>query len=100
MQRIERFKQHAKKMYDPQYREKFLQMAKQTTQHAKRIGKKIVAFGGRLPDVAERRSTDENSWQSLSMARDQENRSADRLAEQLRRLVQRHQKNAENRKTK
>jgi hypothetical protein len=54
-------------------------MAKETTQHAKRIGKKIVALGGRLPDVAERRSTDENSWQSLSMGLDEKNRSADRL---------------------
>jgi len=100
VQRTERFKQHTEKMYYPQYREKFLRMATEKSQHAERIGKKIVAFGGRLPDVAERRSTDENSWQSLSMARDQENRSADRLAEQLRRLVRLHQKNAENRKSK
>jgi septin family protein len=87
VQRIERLKLHAEKMYYPQYREKFLQTATEKSQHAERIGKKIVALGGRLPDVVQRRSTDENSWQSLSMARDEENRSADRLAEQLRRLV-------------
>jgi hypothetical protein len=34
MPRIERFKQHAKKMYYPQYRDKFQQMAKETNQHA------------------------------------------------------------------
>ena len=90
MHRIERFKQHAKKMYYPQYRDKFQQMAKETTQHAKRIGKKIVALRGRLPDVAERRSTDENSWQALSMALDEENRSADRLPEQLRSIESEH----------
>jgi hypothetical protein len=39
-----------------------------------------------LPDVPERRSTDENSWQSLLMALDDENRSADRLSEQIRRI--------------
>ena len=90
MQRIERFKQHAEKMHYPQYREKFQQMAKENRQHAERIGEKIVALGGRLPDVAERRSTDENSWQSLSMALDEEYRSADRLPEQLRSIESEH----------
>jgi hypothetical protein len=33
----------------------------------------------KLTEAAERRSTDENSWQSLSMALDEKNRSADRL---------------------
>jgi bacterioferritin (cytochrome b1) len=90
MQRIERFKQHAEKMHYPQYRDKFLQMAKDKSQHAERIGEKIIALGGKLPDVAERRSTDENSWQSLSMALEDENRSADRLPEQLRRIGLEH----------
>jgi len=90
MQRIERFKQHAEKMHYPQYRGKFLEMAKEKRQHAERIGEKIVALGGILPDVAERRSTDENSWKSLLMALDDENRSADRLPEQLRRIGLEH----------
>lgn len=90
MQRIERFKQHAEKMHYPQYREKFVQMANQKSQHAERIGKKIIALGGGLPDVAERRATDENSWQSLSMALDEENRAADRLPEQLRSIETEH----------
>lgn len=90
VQRIERFKQHAEKMHYPQYRDKFLQMAKEKIQHAERIGEKIIALGGRLPDVAERRSTDENSWQSLAMALDEENRSADRLPEQLRSIESEH----------
>jgi len=90
VQRVERFKQHADKMHYPQYRDKFLQMAKEKTQHAERIGEKIVALGGKLPDVAQRRSTDENSWQSLSMALDEENRSADRLPEQLRSIESEH----------
>ena len=90
MQRIERFKQHAEKMHYPQYREKFLEMAKEKRQHAERIGEKIVALGGILSDVAEGRSTDENSWQSLLMALEDENRSADRLPEQLRRIGLEH----------
>jgi len=90
MQRIERFKQYAQKMHYPQYREKFLEMAKEKRQHAERIGEKIVALGGILSDVAEGRSTDENSWQSLLMALEDENRSADRLPEQLRRIGLEH----------
>ena len=90
MQRIERFKQYTQKMHYPQYREKFLEMAKEKRQHAERIGEKIVALGGILSDVAEGRSTDENSWQSLLMALEDENRSADRLPEQLRRIGLEH----------
>ena len=90
MQRIERFKQHAEKMHYPQYRGKFLEMAKEKRQHAERIGEKIVALGGNLPVVAEGRSTDENSWKSLLMALEDENRSADRLPEQLRRIGSEH----------
>jgi hypothetical protein len=44
----------------------------------------IVALGGKLPSVPELRSTDENSWQQLMIALDDENRSADHLAQQLR----------------
>jgi len=90
MQRIERFKQHAEKMHYPQYRGKFLEMAKEKSQHAERIGEKIVALGGNLPEVAEGRSTDENSWKSLLMALEDENRSADRLPEQLQRIGLEH----------
>jgi bacterioferritin (cytochrome b1) len=90
MQRIERFKQYAEKMHYPQYREKFVQMAAEKSQHAERIGARIIALGGRLPDVAAHGSTNENSWQSLSMALDEENRSADRLPEQLRSIASEH----------
>ena len=63
---------------------------RQKSKHAERIGEKIVALGGRPPGVGERRSTDENSWQSLSMALDEENRSADRLPAQLRSIESEH----------
>ncbi|MDO8700741.1 MAG: ferritin-like domain-containing protein [Deltaproteobacteria bacterium] len=90
MERIDRFKQHAQKMHYPQYRGKLLEMAKEKRQHAERIGEKIVALGGKLPDVLERRSTDANSWQSLLVALEDENRSAGRLPEQLRRIGLEH----------
>jgi bacterioferritin (cytochrome b1) len=92
MQSIERFMQHADKMRHPQYRAKFLQMIREKTRHAESIGDQIVALGGRLPmpDVAERRSTDGNSWQSLAMALDEENRSADLLPKQLRSIESEH----------
>src|SRR5215208_5640826 len=87
MQRIERFNEYAERMRYPHYREKFLQMAKDTTQHATRIGEKIVALGAKLPSIAQSRSLNENSWRSLSRALDEENRSADRLVDQLRRFA-------------
>jgi bacterioferritin (cytochrome b1) len=77
-------------MHYPQYREKFLRMAQENSQHAEQIGAKIVALGGRLPEVAERRVTDENNWQSLSTALDEENRAAERLPEQLRGIEAAH----------
>lgn len=90
MQRIESFEQHAEKMHYPQYREKLLRMAQENGQVAEQIGEKIVALGARLPDVADRRSTYQNNWQSLSMALDEENRTAGRLPEQLRNIASAH----------
>ncbi len=89
-QRIGRFRQHAEKMHYPQYREKFLRMAEEKSRQVARIGAKIAALGGQLPDVAELHSTEENSWQSLSMALDEENRAADLLPEQLREIESAH----------
>jgi len=90
MQGVERFKQYAENMHYPHYRDKLLRMATEKSHHAELIGEQIVALGGRLPDVAEPRSTVQNSWRSLSMALDDENRSADRLAEQLRSIQSEH----------
>jgi bacterioferritin (cytochrome b1) len=84
MQQRDRFKQHAAKMHYPQFREKLLQIASEKNEHAERIGQKILALGGTLPSVPELRSTDENSWQQLTMALEEEVRSAGHLAEQLR----------------
>src|SRR5688500_13295076 len=83
-QQRDRFNQHADKMHYPQFREKLLQISGEKTKYADRIAEAIVALGGTLPSVPERRPTDENSWQQLMIALDDENRSADHLAEQLR----------------
>jgi rubrerythrin len=83
-QQRDRFNQHADKMHYPQFREKLLQISDEKTKYADRIAEAIVALGGKLPSVPELRSTDENSWQQLMIALDDENRSADHLAEQLR----------------
>lgn len=89
MQQADRFKQYARRMHYPQYQGKLLRLATGKSKHAQWIAQKIVAFGGKL-QVSERRSTDENSWQSLLMALEDENRSADRLPEQLRRIGLEH----------
>jgi rubrerythrin len=83
-QQRDRFNQHADKMHYPQFREKLLQISDEKTKYADRIAEAIVALGGKLPNVPELRSTDENSWQQLMIALYDENRSADHLAEQLR----------------
>ena len=83
-QQRDRFNQHADKMHYPQFREKLLRISDEKTKYADRIAEAIVALGGKLPSVPERRSTDENSWQQLMIALDDENRSADHLAQQLR----------------
>ena len=90
MQLTDQLKQYARRMHYPQYQEKLLQLAGEKGKHAQWIAEKIVALGGKLPDVPERPSTDENSWQSLLMALDDEIRSADRLPEQLRRIGLEH----------
>ena len=84
MQQADRFKQYARRMHYPQYQRKLLQVATETSKHAQWIAEKIVALRGELPEVSERRSTDENSWQSLLMAIEDKNRSAAHLPEQLR----------------
>ena len=83
-QQRDRFIQHADKMHYLQFRDKLLQISDEKTKYADRIAEAIVALGGKLPRVPELRSTDENSWQQLMIALDDENRSADHLAEQLR----------------
>jgi len=82
--------QHADKMQYPQFREKLLHIAADKSKHAKWIGEKIIALGGQLPEVAERRSTDENSWQYLQMDLAEEKRCADRLPEQIWRIESDH----------
>jgi len=90
MQQTGRFKQHAEKIHYPQFRGKLLQMASEKNEHAERIAQKLLALGAKLPSVPELRSTDENSWQQLMMALEEENRSADSLVEQLRDIASDH----------
>jgi ferritin-like metal-binding protein YciE len=85
-QRSDRFEGHAARMRYPQYRERFLSMAHDTSEDATAIGDKILALGAKLPDVACSDTRVENSWHSLSSALDEENRSTDRLVDQLRRI--------------
>ena len=85
-----RLTQHADKMHYPQFREKLLRIAADKSKHAEWIGEKIIALGGKLPDVAEHRSTDTNSWHYLQTDLAEEIRSADRLPEQVWRLESDH----------
>jgi bacterioferritin (cytochrome b1) len=82
--------EHADKMHYPQFREKLLQIATDKNKHAEWIGKRIIALGGKLPEVPERRSTNINSWQYLQLDLAEEKRCADRLPEQIWRLEPDH----------
>jgi len=77
-----RFEQHAQEMQYPQFCEKLLHIALEKTKHAEWIAEKIIALGGKLPEVPERWSTDENSWHYLVTNLEEENRSADHPPEQ------------------
>ena len=90
MQGIGQLTKHADKMQYPQFREKLLHIATDKSKHAEWIAEKIIALGGKLPEVSERRSTNENSWQYLQMDLAEEIRCADRLPEQIWRLESDH----------
>jgi len=90
MQGISQLTQHADKMHYPQFRKKLLHIATDKSKHAEWIAEKIIALGGRLPEIAERRPTDENSWRYLQMDLAEENRNADRLPEQIWRIESDH----------
>jgi bacterioferritin (cytochrome b1) len=83
MQQYDRLQQHAEKMHYPQFREKLLQIATENKKHAERIAETVVALGGKLPRVSDLPATDENSWQQLLTALEEDYRSHDRLEEQL-----------------
>ena len=83
MQAAGRFKQHAQEMQYPQFREKLLHIATEKSKHAEWIAEKIATLAGKLPEVTERRSTDENSWQYLLTDLEKENRYVDSLPEQI-----------------
>lgn len=90
MAAIARLTKHAGKMHYPQFREKLLHIAADKSKQANWISEKIIALGGKLPEVAEHRSTDENSWQYLQMDLAEVKRSADRLPEQIWRIESDH----------
>ena len=82
-QRESQLTEHADKMHYPQFRKKLLQIAADKSKHAEWIAEKIATLAGKLPEVPERRSMDENSWQHLLTALEEENRAADHLPEQI-----------------
>jgi len=90
LQGIGQLIQHADKMQYPQFREKLLHIVTDKNKHAERISEKIIALGGKLPEVPEHRSTGQNSWQYLRMDLAEQKRNADRLPEQIWRTASDH----------
>lgn len=86
LQQHDRLRQSAEKMHYPQFRDKLLHMAAEYRNHAERLGSKIVLLGGTLPDVPGTEATNENSWQQLLTALEADDRSVDRVIEDLRGL--------------
>jgi len=90
MQGIGQLTKLAHKMHYPQFCRKLLDIAAEKSKHAEWIGERLVALGAKLPEVTERRSKGENSWQYLLTALAEQKRSADRLPEQLWRIASGH----------
>jgi bacterioferritin (cytochrome b1) len=95
VQRAALLKQHAEKMQYPQFRDRLVRIATEKSKHAGWIGEKIVALGGKLPEVQERLATGENSWQRLRADLDQEDRTAGRLLQQMWSIESEHPEVAE-----
>jgi bacterioferritin (cytochrome b1) len=89
-QGIAQLTRHAHKMHYPQFCRKLLDIAAMKSKHAEWIGERLVALGAKLPEVTERRSKGENSWQYLLNDLAEAKRSADRLPEQLWRIASDH----------
>jgi len=83
MQAAGRVKRHAQEMQYPQFREKLLHIATEKSKHVGWITEKIATLASKLPKMPECRSMDENSWQHLLTALEEENRAADHLPEQI-----------------
>jgi rubrerythrin len=64
-QHIERYKEHARKMQYPQFRDRLLTIAADEAEHVKWIAEQIKLLGGRLPDVPPTPVAEKNSWQYL-----------------------------------
>jgi rubrerythrin len=80
----EKFKQHAGEMHYPQFRERLLRIAAEETEHAGLLAKKIIALGGKLPEVTKQgASTDQSSWQRLLGDLDEEDLCAGELMAQV-----------------
>ena len=90
LQGISQLTQHAHKMHYPQFCRKLLDIAADKSKHAGWIGERLIALGAKLPEVIERHSTGENSWQYLLTDLAEEKRSADRLPEQIWRIESDH----------
>lgn len=86
LQQHDRLTQSAERMHYPQFRDKLLHMAAEYQNHVERLGSKIVMLGGTLPDVPGTQATNENSWQQLLTALEADDRSVDRVIEELRGL--------------
>jgi hypothetical protein len=77
IQAADRFKQHARKDAVSPVLRKTSPYRSGKTKHAEWIAEKIAALGAKLPEVPERRSMYENSWQYLLTDLEEENRCAD-----------------------
>lgn len=83
IQGVGRLTKHAHQMHYRQFCEKLLQIADEKSNHAERIGEKIIALGAKLSEVPERHTTGANSWRYLQMDLAEEKRSADRLPKRI-----------------
>jgi bacterioferritin (cytochrome b1) len=81
---------YVEEMHYPQFREKLLHIATDKSKHAEGFAEQIVTLGGKLPEVAEHRATDDSSCQYLRTDLAEESRCADCLPVQIWRIESDH----------
>lgn len=62
---VAQFKQHAHRMYYPQFREGLLRIAAEAQAHIPWLQEKILASGGNLPQFSDTLKMGRNSWECL-----------------------------------
>ena len=79
-----RYRQHAERIHQPEFRQALLNISAQEQKHADSVGAQIQNLGGQIPEVIPVHvAKEENFWQYLRTDLDEEERCAEELRDDL-----------------